>query len=81
MFNDDKSLFAAAGVQIAAADKGDQPCHRVREIIHYRIASHGERLRQAGNLQSGFESALWQWRCHPNGGPGGTAVGRLPEPC
>ncbi len=61
------------------AKKGESPCPRVREIIHYRIAKNRRHLDDLMALQKRMEVALDSWNAMPDGIPSGNSVCHLIE--
>lgn len=60
-------------------DKGQSPCHRVREILQCRIVENRHHLQELLELQERMENALLQWSDMSDGIPDDHTVCHLIE--
>jgi hypothetical protein len=59
---------------IVAADRGESPCPKVRQILQKRIAANHQRVAELVAMQKRMEDALSQWEALPDGRPTGDSI-------
>lgn len=62
-----------------AAQKGDQPCPQVKEIVSRRVKENRRRIKEIRKAQKLMEKAIGEWSSLESGAPDGDALRRLIE--
>ena len=62
-----------------AAQKGDQPCPQVKEIVSRRVKENRRRIKEIRKAHKLMEKAIGEWSSLESGAPDGDALRRLIE--